>query len=67
MTQPESQPEMQKQAPTEEIKWGRIVIDILEMLVLAVVLFVGINAVSCACVWTVISTDPTSKTASSCW
>lgn len=46
VTQPESQPEVQRRAPTEEIKWGRIVIDILEMLVLAVVLFIGINAIS---------------------
>lgn len=35
------------QTPTEEqVNWGRFVLDILETLVLAVVLFLGINAVS---------------------
>jgi signal peptidase I len=37
----------QPQAPAEEnMNWGRFALDILETLVLAVVLFVGINAVS---------------------
>ena len=46
LMQPESQPEVQRQAPTEEVKWGRIILDIIETIVLAVVLFIGINAVS---------------------
>jgi signal peptidase I len=37
----------QPQAPAEEdVNWGRFALDILETLILAVVLFVGINAVS---------------------
>lgn len=47
LMQPASQPDSQPQAPEEEkIKWGQIIFDILETVVLAVVLFVGINAVS---------------------
>lgn len=45
--QPESQSETQAEAPKEEkIKWGQIILDIIETVVLAVVLFIGINAVS---------------------
>jgi signal peptidase I len=43
--QEEKQPEVQTVAE-EEIHWGRFVIDLLETLVLAVVLFVGINLAS---------------------
>jgi signal peptidase I len=47
VTQPESQPDTQAQAPQEEkIKWGQVVLDVVETVVLAVVLFIGINAVS---------------------
>jgi signal peptidase I len=49
--QPEEQPEIQVpeeiQLPEQEkIHWGRFALDIIETLVLAVVLFLGINAVS---------------------
>jgi signal peptidase I len=45
--QQEEQPETQPQAPAEEdVNWGRFALDLLETLVLAVVLFIGINAVS---------------------
>jgi len=48
---PEAQPELQVpeeiQLPEQEkIHWGRLALDIIETLVLAVVLFLGINAVS---------------------
>ena len=48
---PEAQPELQvpeeMQLPEQEkIHWGRLALDIIETLVLAVVLFLGINAVS---------------------
>lgn len=47
VTQPGSRPDFQPQAPEEEnVKWGQIIFDIIETVVLAVVLFVGINAVS---------------------
>ncbi len=50
-TQPEIQSEVQPDAqstsqPEEKPKWGQMVWDILETVVLAVVLFLGINAVS---------------------
>ena len=49
-SQPESQPdtqELQVQAPAaENVNWGRMFLDILETVVLAVVLFLGINAIS---------------------
>ena len=41
--QPVSQPETQKD---EKIHWGRLVLDLLETVALAVLLFLGINAVS---------------------
>ena len=45
--QQEEQAETETQAPTEEkINWGRFALDLVETLVLAVVLFVGINTVS---------------------
>lgn len=45
--QQEEQPDTQPQTPVEEeINWGRFALDLLETVVLAVVLFVGINAVS---------------------
>jgi signal peptidase I len=49
--QPEAQPELQvpeeMQLPEQEkMNWGRFALDIIETLVLAVVLFLGINAVS---------------------
>ena len=48
---PEAEPELQvpeeMQLPEQEkIHWGRLALDIIETLVLAVVLFLGINAVS---------------------
>lgn len=44
-TQPEGQ--VEPGSPAEEnVNWGRVALDILETLVLAVVLFLGINAVS---------------------
>jgi signal peptidase I len=46
VTQPESHPEYGQQAPTDEVRWGRIFLDLIEMIVLAIVLFIGINAVS---------------------
>jgi len=43
----EAQPEAAAQEPQkEEIKWGQILLDIVETVVLALVLFLGINAVS---------------------
>ena len=43
----EAQPEVQVPAPSEEkMNWGRFALDIIETLALAVVLFLGINAVS---------------------
>lgn len=45
--QTEAQPEAQVPAPSEEkINWGRFVFDVIETLVLAAVLFLGINAIS---------------------
>lgn len=45
--QQEEQPDIQPQVPAEEdINWGRFGLDLLETLILAVVLFVGINTVS---------------------
>lgn len=45
--QEEQPPEIETQAPAEEnLNWGRFALDLLETIVLAVVLFVGINAVS---------------------
>lgn len=46
---PETSPDTQEvpsAPPAEEVHWGRILLDILETVVLAVVLFLGINAVS---------------------
>ena len=43
--QQEEQPEVQASAE-ENVHWGRFVFDLLETLLLAVVLFIGINAVS---------------------
>lgn len=46
---PETSPDTQEvpsAPPAEEIHWGRMFLDILETVVLAVVLFLGINAVS---------------------
>ena len=41
------QEEFQVQTPPEEkVKWGQVLLDIIETVVLAVVLFLGINAVS---------------------
>ncbi len=45
--QQEEQAELETPAPVEEkVNWGRFALDLVETLVLAVVLFVGINAVS---------------------
>jgi len=46
--QPESQSEAPAQTPAEEenVKWGQVFVDIVETVVLAVILFLGINAVS---------------------
>jgi signal peptidase I len=46
--QPNGQPDAILQAPPEKegIKWGQIFLDILETVVLALVLFLGINAIS---------------------
>lgn len=44
--QMEVQPPTQEAPAQEKIKWGRFFVDILETLVLAVILFFGINAVS---------------------
>lgn len=45
--QQEEQAETETQVPAEEkVNWGRFALDLVETLVLAVVLFVGINAVS---------------------
>lgn len=46
--QSESQTEPPVQSPAEEeqVKWGQVLVDIIETLVLALVLFLGINAVS---------------------
>jgi signal peptidase I len=45
--QTEAQPEIQNPASSEEkMNWGRFALDIIETLVLAVILFLGINTVS---------------------
>ncbi len=44
-TQPEGQAESQSPAQ-EKVNWGRFTLDIIETLVLAVILFLGINAIS---------------------
>lgn len=45
--QTETQPEAQVPAPLEEkMNWGRFIFDVVETLVLAAILFLGINAVS---------------------
>jgi len=51
--QPESQPSAQEAptaqtpaSPQEDMKWGQIILDIVETVALALVLFFGINAVS---------------------
>ncbi len=49
VTQSENQPTETPEIPApaqEEIKWGQMFLDIIETVVLAVVLFLGINAVS---------------------
>jgi signal peptidase I len=44
--QTEGQLDNLPEAPVQSIKWGQIVLDIVETVVLAVVLFLGINAIS---------------------
>jgi signal peptidase I len=60
VTQPENRPEIQAQVPKEEkINAGRIILDIIETVVLAVVLFVGINTVSARVRVDGVSMNPT--------
>jgi len=59
--QSESQTEPPVQSPAEEeqVKWGQVLVDIIETLVLALVLFLGINAVSARVRVDGFSMDPT--------
>jgi large-conductance mechanosensitive channel len=70
--QTEAQPEIQVpeevQLPEQEkMNWGRFVLDIIETLVLAVVLFLGINTVSARVRVDGFSMIPTLRMASLFW
>ncbi len=59
--QPKSQTETPAQIPAEEekVEWGQVLIDIIETVVLAVILYLGINAVSARVRVDGFSMDPT--------